>query len=170
MFDELLRVQLALVLRKRELERTTPGIAHDRRRRRWSTRFHDAAAVRRSPAPSARSIAEIDGRPGRRRTRCTGCCRATSAPARRWWRCAALLTAVQGGHQGAFMAPTEVLAEQHHLGIRALLDGFTVPDGDEVDLFGEPARLARRAAHQPHAGRERRRLLAGLADGRGRPR
>ena len=27
----------------------------------------------------------------------------------------ALLVAVQGGHQGAFMAPTEVLAEQHTL-------------------------------------------------------
>jgi ATP-dependent DNA helicase RecG len=41
---------------------------------------------------------------------------------------AALLTAVQGGHQGAFMAPTEVLAEQHFLAVRRLLGGLTVPD------------------------------------------
>ena len=59
------------------------------------------------------------------RTRCTACSRATSARARRVVAVSALLVAVQGGHQGALMAPTEVLAEQHHLGVRALLDGLT---------------------------------------------
>ncbi len=33
----------------------------------------------------------------------------------------ALLTAIQSGYQGAVMAPTEVLAEQHYMGIRELL-------------------------------------------------
>ncbi len=80
----------------------------------------------------------------------------------------ALLVAVQGGHQGALMAPTEVLAEQHHLGIRALLDGFTVPDGDEGNLFGgagldRPLRVVLLTNRTP-AG-ERRRLLADLAEG-----
>ena len=41
---------------------------------------------------------------------------------------AALLTAVQGGHQGALMAPTEVLAEQHFLSVRRLLGDLEVPD------------------------------------------
>ncbi|MDE3087283.1 MAG: ATP-dependent DNA helicase RecG [Acidobacteriota bacterium] len=41
---------------------------------------------------------------------------------------AALLTAVQGGHQGALMAPTEVLAEQHFLSVRRLLADLEVPD------------------------------------------
>ena len=40
----------------------------------------------------------------------------------------ALLAAVQGGHQGALMVPTEVLAEQHHVTVADLLDGLTVPD------------------------------------------
>ncbi len=42
---------------------------------------------------------------------------------------AALLTAVESGYQGAVMAPTEVLAVQHYLGIRDLLDraGMTPP-------------------------------------------
>jgi ATP-dependent DNA helicase RecG len=45
---------------------------------------------------------------------------------------AALLTAVQSGYQGAVMAPTEVLAEQHFLGIKDLLEtaGFA-PDVED---------------------------------------
>ncbi len=41
---------------------------------------------------------------------------------------AALLVAVEGGHQGALMAPTEVLAEQHASEVGRLLAGLTVPD------------------------------------------
>jgi len=41
---------------------------------------------------------------------------------------AALLVAVQGGHQGALMAPTEVLAEQHYAGVRWLLRHVVMPD------------------------------------------
>jgi ATP-dependent DNA helicase RecG len=48
----------------------------------------------------------------------------------------ALLVAVQGGFQGALMAPTEVLAEQHHLGIRRMLEGLVVAD-DGASLFDE---------------------------------
>jgi ATP-dependent DNA helicase RecG len=41
---------------------------------------------------------------------------------------AALLYGVQGGYQGALMAPTEVLAEQHFFGSLSLLEGLTVAD------------------------------------------
>jgi len=55
----------------------------------------------------------------------------------------ALLTAVEGGHQGAIMAPTEVLAVQHYLGtVAALEDAGLAPDpeasggaGGTVSLF-----------------------------------
>ena len=40
----------------------------------------------------------------------------------------ALLSAVEGKFQGALMAPTEVLAEQHAIGIKSLLDGLMVED------------------------------------------
>ena len=67
----------------------------------------------------------------------------------------ALLCAVQGGHQGALMAPTEVLAEQHATGIRALLAGLKVPDPG--NLFGERplnvALLTNRITGQERRGR-----------------
>ncbi len=74
-----------------------------------------------------------------------------------------LLAAVQGGHQGAFMAPTEVLAEQHALGIRALLADVEVPDAG-TSLFG--ARPVRFELLTNKVGAsDRRRILAGLAAG-----
>ncbi len=40
---------------------------------------------------------------------------------------AALLQAIANGFQGALMAPTEILAEQHYKGLRKLLGGVRVP-------------------------------------------
>ena len=74
----------------------------------------------------------------------------------------AMLAAVQGGHQGALMAPTEVLAEQHAVGIRKLLAGLQIPATD--NLFGE--REVRVELLTSSVTAERRRdVLAGLADG-----
>jgi len=75
----------------------------------------------------------------------------------------AMLVAVQGGHQGALMAPTEVLAEQHAVGIRRLLEGLRVPADDTLD--GE--RDVRVELLTSSVTAEKRRdILAGLADGK----
>jgi ATP-dependent DNA helicase RecG len=62
----------------------------------------------------------------------------------------ALLLAVASGHQGALMAPTEILAEQHHASIAQLLTGAAV----------SPTLLTGRLTPKARAS-----VLAGLADG-----
>ena len=75
---------------------------------------------------------------------------------------AALLVAVQGGYQGAFMAPTEVLAEQHYLGSLRLLEGLSVPAEGSL-LADRPVRVALLTNRTTAA--ERRRITAGLEAG-----
>lgn len=62
---------------------------------------------------------------------------------------AALLTCVQGGHQGALMAPTEILAEQHAFTIRPLVE----PLGLKVALLVGGRRAADRAEIREAVGR-----------------
>jgi ATP-dependent DNA helicase RecG len=109
-FDEFLRMQVGLVARKRALEQEQTGIEHvidgplvhafhaglpfaltGDQRRALDEIFRDLAA----PAPMHRLL---QGDVGSGKTVVA---------------LSALLAAVQGGYQGAFMAPTEVLAEQH---------------------------------------------------------
>jgi ATP-dependent DNA helicase RecG len=158
--DELLRVQLALVERKRHLERTTQGIAHGRPGR-LVQQFWDRLPF--DPTPDQRqSVDDIAGD------------LIKSHPMHRLLQgdvgsgktvvgVAALLVAVEGGHQGAFMAPTEVLAEQHAHGIRGLVDGMVI--GDEgATLFGErPLRVE--LLTNRVAAADRRRILDDLAAG-----
>jgi ATP-dependent DNA helicase RecG len=70
----------------------------------------------------------------------------------------ALLAAVQSGFQGAIMAPTEVLADQHFINLRALLG----PLGEGGGLFGGPRVAVLTAAV---TGTARERLLAEIASG-----
>ena len=168
-FDELLRVQVELVHRKREMERTAVGIAHDVGAGAGGPlvdRFHERLPYELTAAQK-RAIGEIMGdlRKGHPMHRLL---QGDVGSGKTVVAVSALLAAVQGGHQGALMAPTEVLAEQHHLGIRHLLDGFTVPDTDDGNLFGgagldRPLRVVLLTNRTP-AG-DRRRILADLASG-----
>jgi ATP-dependent DNA helicase RecG len=158
--DELLRVQLALVERKRHIERTTRGIAHGRPgplvERFWQhLPFERTPDQRRAVDEIAADLAKpypmhrlLQGDVGSGKTVVA---------------VAALLVAVEGGRQGAFMAPTEVLAEQHAAGIRALVDGMTVGDAGAT-LFGERPLRVELLSNRVGAA-DRRRILAELAAG-----
>lgn len=158
-FDELLRLQAILVLRKRAVERDAVGIRHEVE--------GDLVArfLKGLPFPLTgaqhQAIEEIQrdlGGPHPMHRLLQGDVGAGKTIV----AVAALLTATQGGYQGALMAPTEVLAEQHHLGISALLAGLTVPD--VATLTGErPVAVALLTNRTGVA--ERAKLHAGLAAG-----
>ena len=149
-------MQVGLVARKRALEAEESGIRH-RVDGPLVARVRRASCRSRSPATSSSAIAEITHD------------MAGAAPMHRLLQgdvgsgktvvaLAALLVAVQGGYQGAFMAPTEVLAEQHYLGSVRLLEGL---DGRRRGLAarrpaGRASRCSRTAPPRPSAAGSRR--------------
>ncbi len=158
-FDELLRVQTVLVMRKRALERESRGIRHAVTGE-LTARLRSALPYELTGAQN-RVIGEIEAdlagpHPMHRLLQ------GDVGSGKTLVAVSAMLTAVQGGHQGALMAPTEVLAEQHATSVRRLLDGVTVPD--PRNLFGDrPLRV--NLLTNRVTGNERREVLAGLADG-----
>ncbi|MGB0111770.1 MAG: ATP-dependent DNA helicase RecG [Ilumatobacteraceae bacterium] len=158
-FDELLRVQLVLVLRKRRMEREQRGIVHVTDGELVG-RFYDALPYPLTGAQQ-RTIGEIEtdlAAPHPMHRLLQG----DVGSGKTVVAVATMLAAVQGGHQAALMAPTEVLAEQHATGVRALLDGVVVPDPG--NLFGDrPLRVE--LLTNRVTGADRREVLAGLADG-----
>ena len=172
-FDELLRLQLLLVLRRRRLEDTAAGVAHPAsrddlvatpgvmastsslvarflvghrfaltgaQRRVLEELFNDLSAVR----PMHRLL---QGDVGSGKT--------TVA-------LAALLAVIDGGRQGALMAPTEVLADQHVSALRRDLAGLTRVD--PAVLGGErPVQVALLTGRV--RAKERATVLTGLVAG-----
>jgi ATP-dependent DNA helicase RecG len=163
-FDELLRLQLALVLRRQRLHEDARGIRHPLARPDGSStlvqQFTD-----RLPFPltgaQARAVADLS-------TDLAG-----PLPMHRLLQgdvgagktvvaVSALLIGIEGGHQGALMAPTEVLAEQHATEVRRLVDGLEV--ADPTTLEGRrPLRVALLTSRTGAA--ERASVHAGLSDG-----
>ena len=186
--DELLRLQLTLVMRKRAIERESKGIRHvvDGP---LVERFHESlpfalTGAQRRPLLHAEPVLLVDhDHPEAMEGDDVGQQRvgpqedvdlAGPYPMHRLLQgdvgsgktvvaVTALLVAVQGGMQGALMAPTEVLAEQHFIGIRRMLDGLVVPDrGDS--LFGERPLRVELLTNRTTAA-ERTKLHAALAGG-----
>ena len=134
-FDELFRLQLALVLRRRAFETDARALRHDVSPREVS------GAV--SGTLVARFLAGLPYELTRAQRQALAVIVADMAgpfPMHRLLQgdvgsgktvvaLAALLAAVQSGHQGALMVPTEVLAEQHFSAVRALLGDLEGPGG-----------------------------------------
>ncbi len=159
-YDELLRIQLALVMRKAHIERTSLGLEHSppgplvagfRTNLPFELTADQEAVIEEivddlvQPVPMHRLL---QGDVGSGKTVVA---------------VSTLLVAIEGGHQGAFMAPTEVLAEQHFQTIAGLVDGLEVAD-QGTSLFGNrPLRVE--LLTNRVTGRERERILGDLASG-----
>ncbi|MBG7603370.1 MAG: ATP-dependent DNA helicase RecG [Actinobacteria bacterium] len=158
-FDELLRVQLVLVLRKRKMERDERGFGHsvdgDLVRR-----FYEALPFPLTGAQE-RVIEEINtdlAAPHPMHRLLQG----DVGSGKTIVAVATMLAAVQSSNQAALMAPTEVLAEQHATGVRALLADVSVPDSG--NLFGDrPLRIE--LLTNRVTGADRKEVLLGLGDG-----
>ena len=158
-FDEVLRVQLMLVGRKAQWERESAGFSH-------ATTGHLIEGFMGAlPFPltgaQQRTIAEIykdlsAAKPMHRLLQ------GDVGSGKTLVAVATMLAAVQSGHQAALMAPTEVLADQHALGIRALLASLKI--ADESNLFGDRT-LRIELLTNKVTGEARRSVLAGIADG-----
>ena len=158
-FDEVLRVQLMLVGKKAQWERDSAGFAHE------TTGHLIDGFMNALPFPltgaQTRTIAEIyknlaSPQPMHRLLQ------GDVGAGKTLVAVATMLAAVQGGHQAALMAPTEVLADQHAIGIRALLDSLRL--SDEKNLFGD-RQLRIELLTNKVKGAERKAILAGIADG-----
>lgn len=158
-FDEVLRVQLMLVGRKAQWERESAGFAHE------TTGHLIDGFMAALPFPltgaQQRTIAEINrdlavAKPMHRLLQ------GDVGAGKTLVAVATMLAAVQGGHQAALMAPTEVLADQHALGIRALLASLKVSDNE--NLFGDRGLRIELLTNKVRAA-ERKKILSGLADG-----
>ncbi len=141
-FDELFRLEVALALQKRHNERESRGIAHEgdgRLVERFITGLPYALT-----ADQERVLGEIRSdlaRPHAMHRLLQG----EVGSGKTVVAVATLLSGVEGGWQGAVMAPTEVLAEQHFLAVVDLLEQAGLGaelEGDGADmgmvsLFGE---------------------------------
>ena len=159
-FDEFLRMQVGLVARKRAIAAQESGIRHHAGGA-LVAKFHEKLPfaftgdqriaieeIERDLAGAAPMHRLLQGDVGSGKTVVA---------------LSALLVAVQGGYQGAFMAPTEVLAEQHHFSATAMLADLTVASSEGTLLAERPVRVELLTNRTTAA--DRRKLVGGLERG-----
>jgi ATP-dependent DNA helicase RecG len=164
-FDELFRLQLALVLRRRAFEVNARALHHEVSPREVTGAVSDTLVARfLSRLPYQLTMAQ------RRALAVIVADMAGPFPMHRLLQgdvgsgktvvaLATLLAAVQSGHQGALMVPTEVLAEQHFSAVRALLGDLEGPGG----MAGGEVRVELLTSRVK--GKARAAVLEGLATG-----
>ncbi|MBO0748438.1 MAG: ATP-dependent DNA helicase RecG, partial [Acidimicrobiaceae bacterium] len=158
-FDELLRLQVILVMRKLMMERESVGIRHEVSGvllDRFLTKLPFALTRAQDRAISA-ILADMAGPHPMHRL-----LQGDVGSGKTVVAVAALLAAVEGRYQGALMVPTEVLAEQHATAVRALLGDLRVPAPEGSLLPERELNVALLTNRTPAAAR--RRIHAGLAD------
>ncbi len=160
-FDELLRLQLIMILRKRAFERDAVGIAHKGGLSLVtpfleSLPFPLTGAQRRAIDEIAVDLAGplpmhrlLQGDVGAGKTLVA---------------VSAMLVGVASGFQAALMAPTEVLAEQHYAGIRSLIANADLEILDPSNLMGRRPVSVKLLTNRTTAA-ERRELATGLVGG-----
>ncbi|NIA25863.1 MAG: ATP-dependent DNA helicase RecG [Gammaproteobacteria bacterium] len=133
-FDELFRLEVALALSKRQMIEEAVGIAHGPDGLLLG-RFIEGLPFTLTSA-QGRVIDEI-GRDMQAPHPMHRLLLGEVGSGKTVVAVSALMTGVEGGYQGAVMAPTEVLAVQHYLSITALLAGagLAPPPDDTPNLF-----------------------------------
>ena len=165
-FDELLANQLALIMVRQQAGDSAPG-------RSFTTSGKLVGALKDSlafdmTAAQHRAISEITAdqvAPKRMLRMLQG----DVGSGKTLVALAAMLTAVESGAQAALLAPTEVLARQHHASLSALLQPLQI----EVGLLLGQGRISaqkpdasqQNQAEPPPTQRSRKATLAAMADG-----
>ena len=165
-FDELLANQLALIMLRQQAGDSAPG-------RSFTTNGQLFGALKDSlafdmTAAQHRAISEItaDQAAPKRMLRML---QGDVGSGKTLVALAAMLTAVESGVQAALLAPTEVLARQHHASLSALLQPLQIEVGL---LLGQgrtsaqkPDASQQNQAEPPPTQRSRKATLAAMADG-----
>ena len=173
-FDEFLRLQLLLALRRRRLEEGSAGVRHPFDPHDLDVAPGSLADPRSSLVRQFLSAHRFALTGAQRRVLGDiGADMAAPLPMHRLLQgdvgsgktvvaLSTLLMSVDGGRQGAFMAPTEVLAEQHAAALRADLAGLKVRD---AAVLGGERELVVRLLTGRVKGRERQGIMSALLDG-----
>ena len=158
-FDELLANQIALQLVRQDAANKLPGRAYYGDGR-LTEALRNSLPFKMTNAQD-RAIAEItadQAQPRRMLRMLQGDVGAGKTVVALW----AMLTVLESGAQAALLAPTEVLARQHHAEVSKLL----APLGIEVGLLLGQGRTTNADNYDDgHAPRSRKNTLAALADG-----